>query len=772
MHLPILHSPFSLRELNQALHKQANGKAPGYDNIDVLILKNLIKFHPKIFLKLFNLCFSLGHFPIPWKIGSIIFFKKPNKPATDPGAYRPISLLPMMGKILERLIILRTSHSLESEEYLHPHQFGFREARSTDLILHHIKNNIKDHLKTFKYCSLLSIDIIGAFDNIDWPNLQQAISDTNLPPYLKNIINSFLSDRFILTNFNNTPTFYSQLKGCPQGSCLGPLLWTLLADKILKQFFPFTHHVWAYADDFTIILGAQSRRLLELRANYLLTNFSNICNSLNLQISPEKTQAILFGKYLCRSRPPIFKIHNQKIKIVSELRLLGLTFDGKFSWFFHLDHLRTKVLTFSSNITRMRGATWGLNKLILKSWYTAVTEKQLSYASSVWMDDLNCHARRKLSSIQRTAMLPIAGAYKSTSTLALGIILGIPPIFTQLKALSAQFHIKYLNHAISFENNTYSAEDFTFNEPSFKQDYLIDIPNLIFLTDNYTPPPQTTHPLLYTDGSKMPSGTAFAYTVQINNNFIHSASFRLSQHHSIYQAELLAINAALDWAISSPHSKFIIFSDNKSAIITLQQFFPSDTIAINILSKIKFHPSLTFAVGWVKAHSNIEGNEQADALAKQAILNPSPDTSPFSFPFPNSFLKYIINSTLLKEWESLWTTAPEGLYTFHFFKKPSFNIQTDDQSVVYFLTGHGSFPSFLFKIGKRDSDLCECGSPGHPLHYIFEYCPLMKHHFIRHHQLDPFANFLILIRTKQNIIKIRQNYNILNSRYSFIDYKF
>ena len=81
-------------------------------------------------------------------------------------------------------------------------------------------------------------------------------------------------------------------RGCPQGSCIGPLLWLIIADKILKQFkmtdVNNINLIISYADDFIILLKGNTRVELELDANRKIGNFTDICNNLNLTISIDK----------------------------------------------------------------------------------------------------------------------------------------------------------------------------------------------------------------------------------------------------------------------------------------------------------------------------------------------------------------------------------------------------------------------------------------------------------------------------------------------------
>lgn len=114
---------------------QPSNKAPGIDKIDLRILKNINNnFNTKI-NKIYNTIYNLGHFPNVWKKASIIFFRKRNKNGSNPSSYRPISLFPVMGKILGRIIKTRTMMILENSNYFDDSQHGFSGNRNAITIM-------------------------------------------------------------------------------------------------------------------------------------------------------------------------------------------------------------------------------------------------------------------------------------------------------------------------------------------------------------------------------------------------------------------------------------------------------------------------------------------------------------------------------------------------------------------------------------------------------------------------------------------------------------
>lgn len=352
------------------------------------------------------------------------------------------------------------------------------------------------------------------------------------------------------------------------------------------------------------------------------------------------------------------------------------------------------------------------------------------------------------------------------------VCLSVCLIHLTLTNLKKKSDLKFLNVPINLNNNNYSLDQFQFPQPTYSFPLIPSIPNLHFTSSNKLSANQLSNVSIFTDGSRMDQGTAFAFTVNVNNIFILDKIFLLRPQNSIFQAELLALKEATSWLATSHHEHGTIYSDSQASLLTLCQPITKNTIAYQIRKTILDSPDKTFTFSWVKAHANNIGNERADSLAKSPLIDQNTISTPIIFPFPPSYLNNLLRSDLLAEWKELWHEDPRGLYTFNFFQSPDLSLKTQDQVAFYFLTGHGSFPSYLYKIHKKSTDLCECGEKGLPLHYIFDNCPLMPNSLNRNHSLTEYQNFPFLITLKPQLKKIRENYNKLNEKYSFILYKF
>ncbi|GBP95964.1 RNA-directed DNA polymerase from mobile element jockey [Eumeta japonica] len=121
--LPLKH--VTLYELSREIRKLKEGKCPGYDLVDATLLKQLPKKGLLLILAIFNACLRLSFYPSQWKIAQVVMIQKPGKPAHDVTSYRPISLLPVVGKLLEKIVLNRMREHLT--EIIPTHQFGFRE---------------------------------------------------------------------------------------------------------------------------------------------------------------------------------------------------------------------------------------------------------------------------------------------------------------------------------------------------------------------------------------------------------------------------------------------------------------------------------------------------------------------------------------------------------------------------------------------------------------------------------------------------------------------
>jgi hypothetical protein len=115
---------------------------------------------------LFNACIRLKYVPDAWKIAEIIMIPRPGKNQSEVESYRPISLLPIMSKLFENLILKRLKPSINEKHLVPTHQFGFRNNQSTIDQIHRISDVIERTLNSKRVCSAVFLDVAQAFDRV------------------------------------------------------------------------------------------------------------------------------------------------------------------------------------------------------------------------------------------------------------------------------------------------------------------------------------------------------------------------------------------------------------------------------------------------------------------------------------------------------------------------------------------------------------------------------------------------------------------------------
>jgi len=184
--------PCSPNEIKQIIDWLANKKSPGHDLITNKILKNLTSKSLAYLASLLNAMLRIGYFPNTWKIAIIIPIHKPGKNKNSPTSYRPISLLPTLSKILERIMLRRVKPYLKIIPF---HQFGFKPLHSTCHQLQRISEIIVKGFEKKEYTTTVFLDVAQAFDKVWHQGLLQKLAKLNLPTYLYNITRSFITNR-------------------------------------------------------------------------------------------------------------------------------------------------------------------------------------------------------------------------------------------------------------------------------------------------------------------------------------------------------------------------------------------------------------------------------------------------------------------------------------------------------------------------------------------------------------------------------------------------
>ena len=421
-------------EVGLALFRLRTGKAPGPDGIPVEFLREAWKVIPDRFVDLFNACLSQGIFPKRWKTAEVVpILKSPSRDPSDLKAYRPISLLPTLGKWLERLMATRLESILVNVR--NPSQYGFVPGKSTEDAINDMIRAVDDlragvgspALKPMKYVVGLFLDISGAFDAVSWGQVIRALVSVNVDPWELKLWADYYSGRSAQLSVSSGNVRKELDQGTPQGSILGPVSWDLVFDEFLGLPWPRGVRKFAYADDVCILLSAATRRELRdlaVKVGRLVTQWGE---SAGLRFNPAKSESMIFvGKLTTGLSIPI---GGSSVTTKDSVKYLGVTIDRGRTFAEHARIVRDKARASYSGLVPAVRARWGVRYEVAKSIYQGIVESVVCYAASVFAGRTDRPVvRRRLRSAQHPALVALCKAYRTTATLSLCLLAGVMPL--------------------------------------------------------------------------------------------------------------------------------------------------------------------------------------------------------------------------------------------------------------------------------------------------------------------------------------------------------
>ncbi|KAF2362270.1 Reverse transcriptase domain [Trinorchestia longiramus] len=237
----------TLQELQQAL-RTFSQKAPGHSKITTHYLKQLPPNMLQYLLYIFNNAISAGYFPIKLKHTIMIFLPKPSTSQHEIKNYRPISLLDIHGKLLDKIFTYRLTNHLTMHNIYNKRQHGFRHGRGTHTALATLHETLHSHLNQRNKVDVILRDVSKVFDKAWHTGLKHKLSQLNIDPLFTKILTNFLSDRTAAIRIANPTVQSFPIKsGVPQGALISPALYIFYTHD-LPSPTPNTDYI-AFPDD-------------------------------------------------------------------------------------------------------------------------------------------------------------------------------------------------------------------------------------------------------------------------------------------------------------------------------------------------------------------------------------------------------------------------------------------------------------------------------------------------------------------------------------------
>ena len=393
-------SPFILAEFHAAASNLSSSTATGPDKVAYPMLKHLPRSDTDFLLHVFNLSWFSHSFPSIWKTSSIIPIHKMGRPLDSPSSFRPISLTSCVSKLFERIILSRLLFVLESNFILSPRQAGFRPGRSLlDQILF-LSQSISNGFNKPRPGSrtiLCTIDFSKAFDSVWHPALFYKLISAGLPPCFARWTQSFLSDRRACVVFQNhkSRSFHVR-RGVPQGSVLGPVLFSLFINDLPASLPPSLSYS-LYDDDLAIWSSSPSVTTAVEATQAALFRLERWSEYWCLSLNPRKCEASFFsGDPHQANLQPNLLLLGSHLRFNPTPTFLGITFDRTLSFSKHVSSLKAKFFPRLKVLRCVSASSWGPSKESLSVMYKFFFRSLLTYASPGWFPFLSATNVTKL----------------------------------------------------------------------------------------------------------------------------------------------------------------------------------------------------------------------------------------------------------------------------------------------------------------------------------------------------------------------------------------
>ncbi|CAA9999210.1 unnamed protein product [Nesidiocoris tenuis] len=411
----------TVKEVQKTINSEINPKkAPGYDLITGQILKYLPRKAIVKITQIINAAIKLRYVPQLWKLAEVIMILKPGKPPEEVSSYRPISLLPVLSKLFEKLIHKRLIKVVAERKLIPAHQFGFRHKHSTIDQVHRITYIIEQALENKKVCSAVFLDVSQAFDRVWHKGLNYKLKKL-LPAQYAEIMQSYLSDRFFRIRYENACSGATRIQaGVPQGSVLGPLLYVLYTSDLPERE---ENTLATFADDTAILAVGETNYDTIPKLERSLKNLQNWTTKWRIKMNEMKSVHVDFTNKRIDYLP--LRLNAQVIPHANEAKYLGITMDARLRW---KHHIKKKKVELTAKFRKMYWLIGRKSKLSIQNkltLYNQVLKPVWTYGAQLW----GCTApsnREIIQRFQNNVLRSIVDAYRYTRNARLHLELKVP----------------------------------------------------------------------------------------------------------------------------------------------------------------------------------------------------------------------------------------------------------------------------------------------------------------------------------------------------------